>query len=39
MNCIQKIYIECLGYQQADNGYWNPELLTETHVPNKTFEQ
>jgi hypothetical protein len=33
-NCIKKIYIECLGYQQADNGYWNPEPLTETHVPN-----
>jgi hypothetical protein len=33
-NCIKKFYIECLGYQQADNGYWNSETLTETHVPN-----
>jgi hypothetical protein len=33
-NCIKKIYIECLGYQQADNGYWSPEALTETHAPN-----
>ncbi len=33
-NCIKKIYIECLGYQQEDNGYLNPEPLTETHVPN-----
>ena len=33
-NCIKKIYMECLGYQQADNGYWSPEPLTETHAPN-----
>ncbi len=30
-SCIRKIYIECLGYQQADNGYWNSETLTETY--------
>jgi hypothetical protein len=33
-NCIKNIYIECLGYQQADNGYWNPVPLLETQVPN-----
>ncbi len=32
--CIKKIYIECLGYQQADNGYWISETSTESHVPN-----
>ena len=32
--CIKKIYIECLGYQQADNGYWSSEISTESHVPN-----
>ena len=29
-NCIKKVYMECLGYQQAENGYWNSET---TEVP------